>query len=383
MPTPGALTGVRVLDLSRVLAGPYCTMMLGDLGADVLKIERPVAGDDTRQWGPPWAQGEGGRESAYFLCTNRNKRSVALDLKSAEGQARVRELAREADVLIENYAPGTLERWGLGYEALAAENERLIYCSITGYGSDGPDAGRPGYDFAVQGRAGWMSITGEPEGEPMKVGVALVDVLTGQNAAIAILAALHERERSGRGQRVEVALIDTALAALVNVAEAALVGATPKRYGNAHPTIVPYQAFAAADRPVIVAVGNDPQWQRLCAVLEMPELGDDARFATNPQRVERRDELVPRISERMRVRPAAEWLVRMEAAGVPCAPVQSVPEALADPAFRERGGVWEMEGKGYGRVATVASPLRLERTPAALHRAAPALGEHDGEGWGR
>lgn len=382
MPTPGALSGVRVLDLSRVLAGPYCTMMLGDLGADVLKIERPAGGDDTRQWGPPWAQGGGGRESAYFLCTNRNKRSLALDLKSAEGQARVRELAREADVLIENYAPGTLERWGLGYEALAAENERLVYCSITGYGSTGPDAGLPGYDFAVQGRAGWMSITGEPEGEPMKVGVALVDVLTGQNAAIAILAALNERERSGKGQRVEVALIDSALAALVNVAEAALVGSTPKRYGNAHPTIVPYQAFAAADRPVIVAVGNDPQWQKLCVVLEAPELAANAHFATNPLRVENREELVPLLAAHLARRPAAEWIERMQAAGVPCAPVQSVPEALTDPTFRERGGVWEMEGASYGRVGTVASPLRLERTPAALYRPAPALGEHDGEGWG-
>jgi crotonobetainyl-CoA:carnitine CoA-transferase CaiB-like acyl-CoA transferase len=368
-----------------VLAGPFCTMILGDLGADVIKVERPGVGDETREWGPPWAVGATGRQSAYYLCTNRNKRSVAVDLKSPEGQALLRRLAHEADVLIENFAPGTLARAGLDYASLAEANPRLVYCSITGFGTEGPDAGRPGYDFAVQARGGWMSITGETEGDPMKAGVALVDVLTGQNAAIAILAALQERARSGRGQRVEVALLDSALAGLVNVAQAALVGATPKRWGNAHPTIVPYQAFAASDRPFVIAVGNDAQWRRLCEVLDAAELATDPRFATNPGRVEHRELLVPRLAAVVERRPAAEWLRRLEAAGVPCAPVQTVAEALADPAFTERGGLWQVEAEHFGRCSAVASPIRMERTPPALFRPPPALGEHttavEREGW--
>lgn len=381
------LAGLRVLDLSRVLAGPLCTMILGDLGADVIKVERPGTGDDTRQWGPPWAEGAAGRhQSAYYLCANRNKRSVAADLASPAGQATVRTLAAGADVLVENFAPGTLDRWGLGLAALAAANARLITCSITGYGAGGPDAGRPGYDFAVQARAGWMAITGEPSGEPVKVGVALVDVLTGQNAAIAVLAALRERERSGRGQHVEVSLLDSALAGLVNVAQAALVtGREPARYGNAHPTIVPYQAFRAADRQFVLAVGNDAQWRRLCGVLSDPGLERDERLATNPGRVRHRDEVAHRLAAHFRMRPAAEWLARLDAARVPCAPVHTVQEAVCDPAFTERGGVWTLQGASYGTVATVASPLRLERTPARLWRPAPALGEHTEEvartGW--
>ena len=382
--TPEAppLAGVRVLDLSRVLAGPLCTMVLGDLGADVIKVERPGSGDDTRQWGPPWAE----RESAYFLCVNRNKRSVAADLKSGEGQALVRRLARDADVVVENFEPGMLKGWGLGYDDLARHNPRLVFCSITGYGSDGPEAGRPGYDFAVQARAGWMSITGEAEGVPSKVGVAVVDVLTGQNAAIAVLAALRERDASGRGQRVEVSLWDSALAGLANVTQAALVtGREPQRWGNAHATIVPYQSFEAADRAFAVAVGNDAQWRRLCAAIGADELGSDPRLATNPGRVEHRDAVVGALAEIFRAAPAAEWLARMEDAGVPCAPVQTVGEALRDPALTERDCVWWMEGDSFGRVGTIASPLRLGRTPAALHRPAPALGEHSDEvaerGW--
>lgn len=383
---PGPLHGLRVLDLSRVLAGPLCTMVLGDLGADVLKIERPGTGDDTRAWGPPWAEGPAGRESAYYLCVNRNKRSAAVDLKTEPGRALVRALAAEADVLVENFAPGTLERWGMGYDALASANPRLVWCSITGYGSDGPDAGRPGYDFAVQARAGWMAVTGEPDGAPMKAGVAVVDVLTGQNAAIAVLAALRERDASGRGQRVEVALFDSALAGLVNVTQAALVtGREPARFGNAHPTIVPYQAFDAADRAFVVAVGNDAQWRKLCAALGDDALAADPRLATNPGRIAHRGEVVAALAETFRARPAAEWLARMEAAGVPCAPVQTVREALADPVATERGGTWPMEGATYGRVDTVASPLRLDRTPASARHPAPALGEHTKavarEGW--
>jgi crotonobetainyl-CoA:carnitine CoA-transferase CaiB-like acyl-CoA transferase len=380
------LAGLRVLDLSRVLAGPLCTLMLGDLGADVVKVERPGAGDDTRQWGPPWAEGPEGRESAYYLSVNRNKRSVAADLKTEEGRALVRRLAAGADVLVENFAPGTLEAWDLGYDALAARNPGLVFCSITGYGSDGPQAGRPGYDFAVQARAGWMSITGEPGGAPMKVGVALVDVLTGQNAAVAILAALRERDRGGRGQRVEVALFDSALAGLVNVAQAALVtGREPRRWGNAHATIVPYQTFDAADRPFALAVGNDGQWRRLCDLLGASDLLADARFATNPGRVEHRDSLVPLLAVRFRTRNAADWLALLEGGGVPCAPVQTVGEALADPVLTARGGLWQMDGPTFGHVSSVPSPLRFARTPAAPFRPAPALGQHTAEvtrdGW--
>jgi len=386
-PPRGPLAGVRVLDLSRVLAGPLCTMVLGDLGAHVIKVERPGTGDDTRTWGPPWAPGPDGRESAYFLSVNRNKRSVAVDLKAQEGRALVRRLARDADVLVENFAPGMLDGWGLGYDALSAENPGLVFCSITGYGSDGPEAGRPGYDFAVQARAGWMSITGDPEGVPTKVGVAVVDVLTGQNAAIAVLAALRERERYGRGQRVEVSLFDSALAGLVNVTQAALVTrAEPRRWGNAHATIVPYQAFDGADRAFVVAVGNDAQWRKLCAAIGAADLGADERFATNPGRIEHRDEVVGALAALFRTRPAAEWLGMMEAAGVPCAPVQSVGEALRDPALTERDGLWPMEGATYGAVSTLASPLRFDRTPATLRDPAPALGEHTAEiddlGWG-
>lgn len=373
----GPLHGLRVLDLSRVLAGPLCTMVLGDLGAQVVKVERPGSGDDTRTWGPPWAQGPDGREAAYYLCVNRNKRSVAADLKSAEGRALVRRLAAEADVLVENFAPGMLDGWGLGYPDLSRDNPRLVFCSITGYGSDGPEAGRPGYDFAVQARAGWMAVTGDPDGAPTKAGVAIVDVLTGQNAAIAILAALRERDASGQGQRVEVALFDSAVAGLINVTQAALVtGVEPRRWGNAHPTIVPYQAFDGADRAFVVAVGNDAQWRKLCAAIGADDLGGDVRFATNPGRIEHRDELVGALAERFRTRPAAAWLGMMEAAGVPCAPVQSVSEALADTVLTERDGVWPMEGATYGTVQTVASPLRLSRTPASLRDPAPSLGEH-------
>ncbi|HEU0013905.1 MAG TPA: CoA transferase [Longimicrobium sp.] len=383
----GPLAGLRVLDLTRVLAGPLCTMVLGDLGADVVKIERPGGGDDTRAWGPPWAQGPQGRESAYYLCVNRNKRSAAVDLKTEDGRALVRRLAADADVLVENFAPGTLDGWGLGYDALAEANPRLVFCSITGYGSDGPEAGRPGYDFAVQARAGWMAVTGDADGAPVKVGVAIVDVLTGQNAAVAILAALRERDRSGRGQRVEVSLFDSALAGLVNVTQAALVtGREPVRWGNAHPTIVPYQAFEAADRPFVLAVGNDAQWRRACEAVGAGELAADARFATNPGRVEHRAEISAALTERFRARPAAEWLARLEAAGVPCAPVQTVGEALRDPVLTERAGLWAMEGATYGEVQTVASPLRFAATPAGLARPAPALGEHTEqvmrEGWG-
>ena len=380
-----ALSGLRVLDLSRVLAGPLCSMILADLGAEVVKVERPGAGDETRQWGPPWAEGEDGRESTYFLSINRNKRSLAADLNDPTDLALVRELAVTADVLLENFVPGTLERWGLGFESVAAINPRLVHCSITGYGSDGPDARRPGYDFAVQARAGWMSITGEPDGEPVKVGVAVVDILTGQNAAIAILAALSERERSARGQKVEVSLLDSALAGLVNVGQAALGGVPGRRYGNAHATIVPYQAFPTSDTPIVVTVGNDEQWKRFCGVLAAPELVADPRFATNPARVENRMILVPLLEARLRERTAEEWLARLDAAAVPCAPVRTAAEAVRDPAATARDGLWRASGRAYGEIEMIASPLRLRRTPPALRNGPPAIGEHTDEimsrGW--
>jgi len=382
--TDAPLAGLRVLDLSRVLAGPLCTMTLADLGANVIKVERPGSGDETRQWGPPWA-GEGEtRESAYYLCANRNKRSITADLGTDEGRALILKLARDADVLVENFAPGTMERWALGYEQLARDNPGLVFCSISGYGTDGPEAGRPGYDFAVQARSGWMAVTGEADGPPMKAGVAVVDVLTGQNAVIGILAALRERDRSGRGQRVEVALFDSAVAGLVNVTQAALVGSEPARYGNAHPTIVPYQAFDTADGTMVIAVGNDAQWARFCAAIDSDSLASDARFRTNPVRVQNRAELSSLLAATLKKRPAADWLERMERANVPCAPVQTVGEAIDDPVLRARDGVWTMAGPG-GPVQTIASPIRLSRTPAELMRGAPALGEHQDEvaanGW--
>jgi crotonobetainyl-CoA:carnitine CoA-transferase CaiB-like acyl-CoA transferase len=352
-------------------------MVLGDLGADVIKVERPGVGDDTRRWGPPWVGDGDGAASAYYLCTNRNKRSIEADLGDAASRELIRELALEADVLVENFAPGTMERWGMGYDDLAAANPRLVFCTITGYGSDGPDAGKPGYDFALQAWSGWMSITGEPAGEPVKVGVAVVDVLTGQNAAIGILAALRERDRSGRGQRVEAALVDSALAGLVNVAQAALSGAAVTRHGNAHPTIVPYESFRAADGPLVIAVGNDAQWGRLCEAMELAGLAADPRFASNPDRVANRDALRPLLAERVRERTVAQWMDALEQYGVPCAPVRTVQQAVSDVSIRERGGIWRMMGDGYGEVDTIANPVRFSRTPAMLTRAAPGLGEHN------
>jgi crotonobetainyl-CoA:carnitine CoA-transferase CaiB-like acyl-CoA transferase len=368
------LSGIKVLDLSRVLAGPLCTMILADLGAEVVKVEPPW-GDETRGWGPPFLKGE----SAYFLSVNRGKRSLALDLKTQEGQEVVRRLAREADILVENFKTGDLGRYRLDYESLKSLNPRLIYLSITGFGHTGPRAQEPGYDAAIQGYTGIMSVTGEPEGPPMKVGVAWIDVMTGMMGAVAVLAALLERERSGQGQHIDLSLYDVGLFALTNLGESYLLtGAPPKRLGNAHAQIVPYGAFPAADGWIVLAVGNDEQFARLCQVLELPGLKE--RFPRNPMRVENRQEVERALAQVLRTRPRAYWLERLKEAGVPAAPVNDLKEAFADPQAGARGAVWTLAHPLLGALPTLASPLRfLSRTPASPGLPPPLLGEHTEE----
>src|ERR687885_324737 len=371
------LEGVRVLDLSRVLAGPYATMVLADLGADVIKVEHPERGDDTRQWGPPFAGGE----SAYFLSVNRNKRSMAVDLKSQEGLERIRGLAAGADVLIENMRRGALERFGLGYEALKEINPDLIYCSVTGFGP-GKDTDRPGYDFLIQARAGIMGITGFPDGEPTKVGVAIADIVCGLYAATAILAALRRREVSGGGTRIEVPLFDSTLSWLANRGQEYLVSGEDKgRMGNAHPTIVPYQTFDAADRPIAVAVGNDAQFRRLCEVLGREELADDERYATNPARVANRDELVEVLQGEFSGREADEWVERIREVGVPVGPVNSLADVFADEHVSSSDVVQKVEHPAAGLLEMLASPLLVDGERPPIRRPPPTLGEHTEEGW--
>lgn len=381
------LAGIRVLDLSRVLAGPWAGQLLADLGADVVKVERPGAGDDTRAWGPPWLKDRDGRdtgESAYYLCTNRNKRSVTVDLAKPEGQDIVRDLAKRADVLLENFKLGGLAQYRLDYASLAETNPRLVYCSITGFGQDGPYAPRAGYDFLIQGMGGLMSITGRAEGEegagPQKVGVALTDIMTGLYATIAVQAALAERERSGRGQHVDLALLDVQIACLANQASNFLAGGiVPKRMGNAHPNIVPYQDFPTADGDVIVAIGNDAQFAKFCAVAGHPEWSSDARFATNPARVANRAVLIPLLRQATVTRSTQAWVTALEAAGVPCGPINRIDEVFADPHVRERGVRIAMAHPKAGSVDLVANPIRMSATPVDYRRAPPMLGEHTGE----
>jgi crotonobetainyl-CoA:carnitine CoA-transferase CaiB-like acyl-CoA transferase len=368
------LSGIKVLDLSRVLAGPLCTLILADLGAEVVKVEPPW-GDETRGWGPPFVQGE----SAYFLSVNRGKRSLALDLKAKEGQEALRRLAQKADVLVENFKTGDLERYGLGYERLRALNPRLVYLSITGFGHTGPRAREPGYDAALQGYTGIMSVTGEPQGPPMKVGVAWIDVMTGMMGAVAVLSALWEREKSGLGQHIDLSLFDVGLFALANLGESYLLtGKPPKRLGNAHAQIVPYGAFPAGDGWLILAVGNDEQFQRLCRVVGLPELA--LRFPQNAQRVEHREEVVEALSQMLRTRDRAYWLARLREAGVPAAPVNDLAEAFQDPQAEARGAVWTLSHPLLGSLPTLANPLRfLSRTPAGPTLPPPLLGEHTEE----
>lgn len=370
------LEGVRVVDLSRVLAGPYCTMMLGDMGADVIKVEVPGRGDDSRAWGPPWA----GTESAYFLSANRNKRSITLNFRTEGGRRVLLRLVRRADVLVENFIPGTLDRLGLGYEHLKEVNPALIYCSISGYGYDGPYATRPGYDFIAQAEGGIMSVTGEPEGPPMKVGVAIADITTGMFAAAAILAALRHRDRTGRGQRVEVSLLESVVGWLANVASNYLVsGEVPRRYGNAHPNVVPYQAFATADGWVAIGVGNDAQFRRFCEVIGRPELAEDPRFRTNSDRVVNREVLIPILEEVFKTRTTAEWIEALVAADLPCGPINTVDKVFRHPQVLHRRMLEEVDHPTAGRIRLVGIPYKFSETPLSIRRHPPTLGEHTEE----
>ena len=379
------LEGVRVLDLSRVLAGPYATMVLGDLGADVLKVEHPGRGDDTRHWGPPFA-GEGeARQSAYFLSINRNKRSIAVDLKTPEGLEKIKSLAAGADVVIENMRRGALDRLGLGYDVLKELNPRLVYCSITGFGP-GPDEDRPGYDFLVQARGGIMGITGFPDGDPVKVGVAIADMVCGLHASTAILAALHRRAESGDGARIEVPLFETQLGWLANRAQEYLVSGEDKgRMGNAHPSIVPYQTFKTSDKPLAVAVGNDAQFANLCRALGREDLATDERYATNPDRVANREELVGTLQEEFSKGKADDWVEKVREAGVPCGPVNTLADVFSDKHVLGCGMLQDVEHPAAGALRMLASPILVDGERLPIRRPPPTLGQHTDEAtneWG-
>ncbi|MFL5697353.1 MAG: CaiB/BaiF CoA transferase family protein [Ktedonobacteraceae bacterium] len=367
-----ALSDVVVIDLSRVLAGPYCTMMLGDMGATVIKVEQPGKGDDTRHFGPPYVAGE----SAYYLGLNRNKRSITLDFNNPEHKKRLFELVSTATVLVENFRPGMLERQGLGYETLRAMNPGLIYCSISGYGHDGPYAMRPGYDFVAQAESGIMSVTGEIEGEPQRVGSPVADVSAGLYACMSILAALHVREKTGKGQHIDISLLEAAVSLLSNVSSNYLIsGEEAERYGNGHPNIVPYQAFRTQDGYIVVSCGNDRLYQTFCRLLGREDLATDPRFVTNPQRVRNREELVPILQEQFVQRKTGDWLTQLRAAGIPCGPINTVSQVFSDPHLQARGFIWECEHPTAGTIKLSGSPIRLSETPTRLYKAPPLLGE--------
>lgn len=384
MTRPPALDGIRVLDLSRILAGPWCTQNLADLGADVIKIERPGVGDDTRAWGPPFlkdGQGIDTNESAYYLSANRNKRSVEADMATPHGAALIRELAAVSDILVENFKVGGLAKYGLDYASLKDINPRLIYCSVTGFGQDGPFAQRPGYDFMIQGMGGLMSITGErddlPGGGPQKAGVAVADLMTGMYSTVGILAALHERSVSGLGQHIDMALLDCQVAMLANQNLNFMTsGNAPRRAGNAHQNLVPYQVFAASDGHLIVAVGNDSQFRNYCGAIGLPELSADPRFSTNPQRVKNREALVPLLAERMATGARDHWLASLEAVGVPAGPINTLDQVYEDPQVLARGMKRELPHPTAGTVPMAASPLKFSGSPVEYRRAPPMLGEH-------
>jgi crotonobetainyl-CoA:carnitine CoA-transferase CaiB-like acyl-CoA transferase len=379
-----ALSHLRVLDLSRVLAAPWCGQILADLGAEVIKVERPGTGDDTRTWGPPWikdADGRDTREAAYFMSANRGKKSVTVDIANPEGQAIVRALAAESDVLLENYKVGGLAQYGLDYASLREINPRLIYCSVTGFGQTGPYANRAGYDFIIQGLGGLMSVTGErddrPGGGPQKVGVAVSDLMTGMYSTVAVLAAIARREVSGTGQHIDMALLDTQVAMMANMAmNYFATGKSPVRAGNAHQNIVPYQTFAASDGHVIVAVGNDSQFAKLCDVAGCPEFARDERFATNPARVKNREVLIPLLAERIAARPQQFWADGLEAVGVPCGAINDLSQTFADPQVVHRGMRVELPHPTAGHVSLVGSPMKFSESPVVYHAAPPTLGQH-------
>lgn len=392
--TPGALAGIRVLDLSRVLAGPWCTQMLADLGADVVKVERPGLGDDTRQWGPPFlkdAQGNDTNQASYFTACNRNKRSVTIDMATAEGQALIKQMALQADIVVENFKVGGLKQYGLDHESLRALNPRLIYCSVTGFGQDGPYAERAGYDLMVQAMTGLMSITGHadnaPGGGPMRVGVAVIDLFTGLYASNAILAALNVRHHTGQGQHIDMALLDVGMAVLANQAAGFLAtGQAPGRMGNSHPSLAPYQDFPTQDGNMLLAIGNDGQFQRFCAAAGQPQWASDERFATNTLRVKHRAELIPAMEAVTRTRTTADWITLLEDKAVPCGPINTIAQAFDDAQVKARGLAVSLPrwkdgevGDGITHITGVASPLRLSATPPVLRNAPPALGQHTDE----
>src|SRR5689334_22364375 len=385
--SPQALSHLRILDMSRVLAGPWCGQILADLGAEVIKIERPGSGDDTRTWGPPFLKDREGNETsdaAYFLCTNRGKKSVTLDISKSDGQAIARELADLSDVLIENYKVGDLTRYGLGYDHLSARNPKLVYCSITGFGQTGPYRERAGYDFMIQGMGGLMSFTGErddaPGGGPQKVGVAIADLMTGMYSCVAILAALHERQSSGIGQYIDMALLDSQVAWLANQNTNFLIGgAPPKRMGNAHPNIVPYQTFPTRDGDLILAVGNDNQFRKFCVAAGIPEVAEDPRFLDNIGRTANRQACVDALAVAIKQKTTAEWVALLEPIGVPCGPINRLDEVYADPQVQHRGMKIEVPHPLSGVVPLVANPIKYSRTPIAYDMPPPLLGQHTDE----
>ncbi|MGH7722395.1 MAG: CaiB/BaiF CoA transferase family protein [Candidatus Dormibacteria bacterium] len=375
-PPPGPLAGIRVLDISRILSGPFATMVLADLGADVVKVENPRSGDDTREWAPPYQ----GDQSAYFLSVNRNKRGIAVDLKSDAGRTIAQRLAGEADVLVENFRPGAAARLGLGYPELSARNPRLVYASISGYGQTGPDSHLPGYDAIAQALGGVVSVTGEAGGEPVRVGTPVADLGAAMWATIGILAALHARAASGRGDWIDISLLDGQIAWLTYVAGGYFAsGEVPRRYGSAHPTIVPYQALRTDDGHLMVAVGNDTLWQRFAPIIGLPELAHDPRFATNPDRVVHRDELIPLIEAALAARGSAEWAAELSAAGIPAGAINTVDRALALPQVQAREMVLTTEHPTAGTLQMPGSPIKLSARPATVRRPPPLLGEHTDE----
>lgn len=381
----GALENIKIVELCRVLAGPWASQTLADLGADVIKIEHPRDGDDTRLWGPPFLKGhdQDQAQSAYFLCTNRNKRSVALDFSKPEGRAALGKIIGQADVLIENFRPGTLTKYGLDYQTVSAANPRLVYCSITAFGQTGPEKHRPGYDFAIQAMGGLMSITGHPDGTagggPMKVGVAVTDIFAGLYATIGVLAALEARHTTGRGQHLDIALFDTQVAVLANQAANFLVsGKAPDRLGNSHPNVVPYQSFETADGHLVLAIGNDEQFRRCCTRINRADLTSDTRFQTNERRVKNRDALVAELSATLATASTAYWLAELESADVPCAPINRIDQVFDHPQAKARGLRIEIQHP-CGAAPLVASPVRLSETPPTYRRAPPLLGQHSRE----